>query len=132
MSPTGPQHIQPLAANPPIGRVMTRSLDAAAGGRNVLFSVVCAPGWASVASGHPKDPRCWQPSYRWPAGRAGSRPTIWNQETSRVKLAPSHQPGNFVELLRAAYLAINADASVLVVSGAPTQRCQRSQRRWTI
>lgn len=97
-----------------------------ASGVHVLFSVVQAPGWAAVSgTNYPKNPSDFASFMSAMASRYKGRVAayeVWNEENFAREVGPGNiNPGNYVELLKAAYPAIKAaDPNAIVVSGAPT------------
>jgi len=97
-----------------------------ASGVKVLFSVVGAPGWASVSNGsYPRNPQDFAHFMSQMASHFRGRVAayeVWNEENFAREVGPGNiNAGNYVELLKAAYPAIkDGDPNALVVSGAPT------------
>src|SRR5439155_19837502 len=95
-------------------------------GVKLLFSVVAAPPWASVpGTRYPKNPQDFASFMGAMASHFKGRVQayeVWNEENFAREVGPGHiNPGNYVELLKAAYPAIKAgDPGAIVVSGAPT------------
>ncbi len=119
--------VQPDKTKPPDWTELDRmASDAAAGGMDVLFSVVCAPSWAAVANGEfPQNPADAAAFFSAMASKFKGRVEayeVWNEENFAREVGPGNiNAGSFVELLRAVYPAIKAaDPSAIVVSGAPT------------
>lgn len=100
--------------------------DAAAGGLDVMFSVVCAPTWAAVPNGaFPKDPALLATFMSSMASHFKGRVEayeVWNEANFAREVGPGNiNAGNYVEILKAVYPAVkNADPSAIVISGAPT------------
>lgn len=101
-----------------------------AGGINVLFSVVKAPGWAwpggdhSVA-GPPDNPQDYADFVGAMAAHFKGRVKayeIWNEQNLHYEWGNQPiDPGRYMQLLCAAYRSIKAqDPGAVVVSGAPT------------
>ena len=93
----------------------------------ILLSIVQAPLWARVAPDkpYPRNPAdlanfmtLLATHYR---GKVQAY-EIWNEENFAREVGPGNiNPGNYVELLKAAYTAVKAaDPSATVLSGAPT------------
>lgn len=125
------QQVQWLDVQPNQGGYNWGQLDsfvnqANSAGVKVLFSVVAAPPWASVpGTRYPKNPQDFASFMGAMASHFKGRVQayeVWNEENFAREVGPGNiNPGNYVELLKAAYPAIKAgDPGALVVSGAPT------------
>jgi len=125
------QQVRWVDVEPNPGQFNWGALDSAtaaaqAAGLKVLFSVVAAPAWASVPNGeYPKNPQDFANFMSAMATHFKGRVNayeVWNEENFAREVGPGNiNPGNYVELLKAAYPAIKAaDPNALVISGAPT------------
>ncbi|MCL4508370.1 MAG: hypothetical protein M1296_02460 [Chloroflexi bacterium] len=93
----------------------------------LMFSIVEAPAWARVGPDqpYPSNPQLLASFLSTLATRYKGKVAayeIWNEENFAREVGPGDiNPGNYVELLKAAYTAIKAvDPAAIVVSGAPT------------
>ncbi len=125
------QQVRWVDVEPNPGSFQWGNLDAVvgaanAGGTPILLSMVQAPPWAAVSGGnYPRNPSDFAAFMSAVASRYKGRVAayeLWNEENfAREVGAGNINPGNYVELLKAAYPAVKAaDPAALVVSGAPT------------
>ncbi len=96
-------------------------------GKRLLLSVVRSPSWAGVGgtNGLPADPKDLQDFLYALVSRYRGKVhaiEVWNEQNYAVENAGRvADPGQYVELLKAAYQGVKAaDPNVLVISGAPT------------
>ncbi len=99
---------------------------ASAWGVKMMFSVLDAPAWAAVPSGHfPRNPQDLAKFMAAMAAHFKGRVQayeIWNEENYATEVGPGNiNAGSYVELLKAVYPAIKTfDPNAIVVSGPPT------------